>query len=154
MSHRFIAHVLSSAAVAIGPNSKLFGSKLHATNHKGLDSLQALFLCVNPRVARGAGRLPCGCHLARMRRNGPFPGQPILFSLFALRVVARPRPVFTRVWRGLSVVNHARRLTDKPPTHRTRRPPAAARSSQAAAGSAGTTAGSCSAAACPPGWPG
>src|SRR5690606_32778377 len=31
-----------------------------------------------------------------MRRNAPFPGQPSLFSLFALRVVARPSPVFTR----------------------------------------------------------
>jgi hypothetical protein len=44
-----------------------------------------------------------------MRRNGPFPGHPSLFSLFALRVVARPNPLFTRAWRGLSAVNHAHR---------------------------------------------
>jgi len=47
-----------------------------------------------------------------MRRNGPFPGQPSLFSLFALRVVARPNSLFTRAWRGLSAVNHAHRNAD------------------------------------------
>jgi hypothetical protein len=67
-------------------------SQPSATNTKGLDSLQALFLYANPRVARGSGRLPCGCHRARMRRIGPLSGQPSLFSLFALRVVARPNP--------------------------------------------------------------
>lgn len=32
-------------------------------------------------------RLPCGCHPAPIRRNGPFPGRPSLFSLFALQGV-------------------------------------------------------------------
>ena len=81
------------------------------TNQEGLDSLQALFLCANPHVARGSGRLPCGCRHARVRRNTPFPGQPSLFSLFALRVVAASNPVFTRAWRGHFVVNHAHRNT-------------------------------------------
>jgi hypothetical protein len=44
-----------------------------------------------------------------MCRIGPFPGQPSLFSLFALRVVAASRSVFTGTWRGLFVVNHAHR---------------------------------------------
>lgn len=82
-----------------------------STNTKGLDSLQALFLCENPRVARGSEGLPCGCHPLRMCRIGPFPGQPSLFSPFALRVVARPNPSFTEAWRGLFAVNHAHRST-------------------------------------------
>lgn len=49
-----------------------------------------------------------------MCRIGPFPGQPSLFSLFALRVVARPNPAFTETWRGLSVVNHGHRYAAKP----------------------------------------
>jgi hypothetical protein len=44
-----------------------------------------------------------------MCRIGPFPGQPSLFSLFALRVVAASRSAFTGTWRGLFVVNHAHR---------------------------------------------
>src|SRR5690606_41096472 len=85
-----------------------------STNQEGLDSLQALLLCANPRVARGSGRCPCGCQRAQMGQFTPFPGQPSLFSLFALRVVARPNPAITRAWRGLSVVNHGHRLADKP----------------------------------------
>jgi len=42
-----------------------------------------------------------------MRRNAPFPRQPSLFSLFALRVVAASKPAFTRPWRGLFVVRLA-----------------------------------------------
>jgi len=42
-----------------------------------------------------------------MRRNAPFPRQPGLFSLFALRVVAASKPAFTRPWRGLFVVRLA-----------------------------------------------
>jgi len=46
-----------------------------------------------------------------VREIGPFSGQPSLFSLFALRVVATSRSVFTGTWRGLFVVNHAHRNT-------------------------------------------
>src|SRR5690606_24478790 len=80
-----------------------------STNTKGLDSLQALFLCANPGVERGSGRLPCGRRPLRMCRIGPFPGQPSLFSPFALQVVAGPNPAFTRTWRGLSAVNNGHR---------------------------------------------
>ncbi len=82
-----------------------------STNNKGLDSLQALFLCPNPRVARSSGRLPCGCRRARMWRIGPFPGQPSLFYPFALRVVARLNLAFTGAWRGLFAGNHTHRDT-------------------------------------------
>jgi hypothetical protein len=44
-----------------------------------------------------------------MRQYGPFPDQPSLFSLFALRVVAGSNPAFTGTWRGLFVVSHAHR---------------------------------------------
>jgi hypothetical protein len=46
-----------------------------------------------------------------MCRIGPFRGQPSLFSPFALQVVARPNPEFTRALRGLCAVNHANRNT-------------------------------------------
>jgi hypothetical protein len=48
-----------------------------------------------------------------MRRNAPFPGQPSLFSLFALRVVAASRSVFTGTWRGLFVVSHGHQYAVK-----------------------------------------
>ncbi len=58
--------------------------------------------------------MPCGCKRAQMPRNAPFSCQPSLFSLFALRVVAAQRPVISRVWRGLSAVNHGHRFAEKP----------------------------------------
>jgi len=44
-----------------------------------------------------------------VREIGPFSGQLSLFSLFALRVVARSNPALTRAWRGLFAVNHTHR---------------------------------------------
>lgn len=72
MSHRFIAHVLSSAAVAIGPNSKLFGSKLHATNHKGLDSLQVLFLPEIPKPREVPAITAAGGHQPKRPKLATF----------------------------------------------------------------------------------
>ncbi len=85
-----------------------------STNHKGLDSLQALFFARIPAWRGVLGGLSCGCQGARKRRNGPFPGQPSLFSLFALRVVAASRSVFTGPWRGLFVVNQPTEMPATP----------------------------------------
>ena len=73
MSHRFIAHVLSSAAVLIGPNSELFGSKLHTTNTEAPTVISwgfFLSICASSRVLLGVPAeeskvlivLPSGVH--------------------------------------------------------------------------------------------
>jgi DNA-damage-inducible protein J len=66
----------------------LFGRQPSTTKYKGLDILQALFLCPIPRVARGSGH-PCGgWSTAQTPGIDHFPGQSRLYSLFGLRVDA------------------------------------------------------------------
>jgi hypothetical protein len=67
------------AEVLIGPNSKLFGSKLHATKHKGPEESPGLFSCLksapgaratlNKSLARRASQLRAVCVVANPRHS-------------------------------------------------------------------------------------
>ena len=88
MSHRFIAHVLSSVALLIGSNSAQFGSEIIFTILKGSDNLRALFLARNPRATRGPDHPCCGWPSAETPEIGHFLHQSRLYSPFGLRVGA------------------------------------------------------------------